>query len=123
LALHGAEVGSGDSGLDDQSPKPVAAPGETRPGMVWVSASEFTMGRNGPASTADPRIPYAPDSRVQKRGSFLCHADSCSSYRPSEKMATPPDTGMSHLGFRCVLTPQMQLDEREDTGPKAADDS
>lgn len=56
----------------------------------------------GPDSTADPRNPYAPDSRVQKGGSFLCHASYCSSYRPSAKMASPPDNGMSHLGFRCV---------------------
>jgi sulfatase modifying factor 1 len=56
----------------------------------------------GAESTADPRNPHAPDSRVQKGGSFLCHASYCSSYRPSAKMATPPDTGMSHLGFRCV---------------------
>lgn len=56
----------------------------------------------GPDTTADPRNPYASDSRVQKGGSFLCHASYCESYRPSAKMASPPDTGMSHLGFRCV---------------------
>ena len=56
----------------------------------------------GPDSTADPRNPYASDSRVQKGGSFLCHASYCESYRPSAKMASPPDNGMSHLGFRCV---------------------
>ncbi len=56
----------------------------------------------GPVTTADPRNPYARDSRVQKGGSFLCHRSYCSSYRPSAKMAAPPDTGMSHLGFRCV---------------------
>jgi formylglycine-generating enzyme required for sulfatase activity len=57
---------------------------------------------SGPTTTADPRNPFAPDSRVQKGGSFLCHASYCESYRPSAKMATPPDSGMSHLGFRCV---------------------
>lgn len=56
----------------------------------------------GPESSLDPRNPYASDSRVQKGGSFLCHASYCESYRPSAKMAAPPDTGMSHLGFRCV---------------------
>ena len=56
----------------------------------------------GPDTTADPRNPYASDSRVQKGGSFLCHASYCESYRPTAKMAAPPDTGMSHLGFRCV---------------------
>ncbi|MDA7980944.1 MAG: formylglycine-generating enzyme family protein [Pirellulales bacterium] len=57
---------------------------------------------SGPTTAADPRNPYASDSRVQKGGSFLCNASYCESYRPSAKMAAPPDTGMSHLGFRCV---------------------
>ncbi|MEQ9460461.1 MAG: formylglycine-generating enzyme family protein [Phycisphaeraceae bacterium] len=57
----------------------------------------------GPTSTADPRNPHAKDSRVQKGGSFLCHASYCESYRPSAKMASPPDSGMNHLGFRCVM--------------------
>jgi sulfatase modifying factor 1 len=57
---------------------------------------------SGPTTTADPRNPFASDSRVQKGGSFLCNASYCESYRPSAKMAAPPDTGMSHLGFRCV---------------------
>jgi sulfatase modifying factor 1 len=57
---------------------------------------------SGPKTTVDPRNPYAPDSRVQKGGSYLCHASYCESYRPSARMATPPDSGMSHLGFRCV---------------------
>lgn len=56
----------------------------------------------GPAATRDPRNPLASDSRVQKGGSFLCHASYCSSYRPSAKMAAPTDTGLSHAGFRCV---------------------
>lgn len=56
----------------------------------------------GPTSTADPRNPYSQDSRVQKGGSFLCHASYCESYRPSAKMASSRDSGMSHLGFRCV---------------------
>ncbi|MGP1346364.1 MAG: formylglycine-generating enzyme family protein [Phycisphaerales bacterium] len=57
---------------------------------------------HGPDTTLDPRNPYATDSRVHKGGSFLCHATYCESYRPSAKMAAPPDSGMSHLGFRCV---------------------
>ncbi|WP_428388501.1 formylglycine-generating enzyme family protein [Mucisphaera sp.] len=58
----------------------------------------------GPETTMDPRNPHSEDSRVQKGGSFLCHASYCESYRPSAKMASPPDTGMSHLGFRCVVS-------------------
>ncbi len=60
---------------------------------------------SGPVSTVDPRNPYSTDSRVHKGGSFLCHATYCESYRPSAKMAAPTDTGMSHLGFRCVKSP------------------
>ncbi|MBK7032578.1 MAG: SUMF1/EgtB/PvdO family nonheme iron enzyme [Ignavibacteria bacterium] len=35
-------------------------------------------------------------------GSFLCHASYCESYRVSARRGETPDTGMSHLGFRCV---------------------
>jgi formylglycine-generating enzyme required for sulfatase activity len=63
----------------------------------------------GPSVTADPRNPHSRDSRVQKGGSFLCHADYCSSYRPSAKMGTPSDTGLSHVGFRCVYSPGSPL--------------
>ena len=64
----------------------------------------------GPATTLDPRNPFAEDSRVQKGGSFLCHASYCSSYRPSAKMASTPDSGLGHLGFRCVRSPEAQQD-------------
>ena len=59
----------------------------------------------GPETTMDPRNPYASDSRVQKGGSFLCHITYCESYRPAAKMATTPDSGAIHSGFRCVLRP------------------
>ena len=69
----------------------------------------------GKIKTADPRNPFATDSRVQKGGSFLCHASYCSSYRPSAKLASPPDTGMSHLGFRCVTLTDRGTQQSEDT--------
>ena len=69
----------------------------------------------GPDSAADPRNPYTSDSRVQKGGSFLCHASYCESYRPSAKMASPPDTSMAHLGFRCVMTLEMLGDNLAST--------
>jgi formylglycine-generating enzyme required for sulfatase activity len=40
--------------------------------------------------------------RVMKGGSFLCLASYCESYRPSARRGTPPDTGTTHIGFRCV---------------------
>ena len=60
----------------------------------------------GPDQSLDPRNPHALESRVQKGGSFLCHANYCSSYRPSARMSTTPDTSLSHSGFRCVLIPE-----------------
>lgn len=59
----------------------------------------------GPEAAIDPRNPRAPVSRVQRGGSFLCHPSYCSSYRPSARMATTPDSAGSHVGFRLVMTP------------------
>lgn len=55
-----------------------------------------------PQQARDPRFPPGTDVRVQKGGSWLCHASYCSSYRPSAKMATTPDSAQNHMGFRCV---------------------
>jgi formylglycine-generating enzyme required for sulfatase activity len=57
----------------------------------------------GPERSRDPRQPYSP-LRCQKGGSFLCHPSYCLRYRPSARHGCTPDTGMSHIGFRCVLT-------------------
>jgi formylglycine-generating enzyme required for sulfatase activity len=53
----------------------------------------------------DPSPPMVPgaERRVTKGGSFLCHPDYCESYRPSARRGTAPDTGSSHVGFRCAL--------------------
>jgi formylglycine-generating enzyme required for sulfatase activity len=56
----------------------------------------------GPATSWNPGHPNQSVERVTKGGSFLCHADYCESYRPSARRGTPPDTGMSHIGFRCA---------------------
>lgn len=56
----------------------------------------------GPSESWDPADPNAP-KRVVKGGSFLCNPSYCESYRPSARRGTPPDTGSSHTGFRCVM--------------------
>lgn len=58
----------------------------------------------GPTDVRDPRNPFSPVSRVQRGGSFLCNPSYCSSYRPSARMATTPDSGASHVGFRVAMT-------------------
>ena len=42
--------------------------------------------------------------RVQRGGSYLCDASYCAGYRVAARMATTPETGLSHAGFRCVVT-------------------
>lgn len=66
-----------------------------------------TVNPAGPARSFDPRNPLAPESRVQRGGSFLCHASYCASYRPAARMPGTPDTGLEHLGFRCVMTQEL----------------
>jgi formylglycine-generating enzyme required for sulfatase activity len=55
----------------------------------------------GPETFWDPAEPLVP-KRVTRGGSFLCHVTYCESYRPAARRGTAADSGMSHLGFRCV---------------------
>jgi formylglycine-generating enzyme required for sulfatase activity len=55
----------------------------------------------GPEKSFNPQEPYM-QQRSQRGGSFLCHESYCWRYRPSARHGNSPDTGMSHVGFRCV---------------------
>ncbi|MFI5140446.1 MAG: formylglycine-generating enzyme family protein, partial [Sphingobacteriales bacterium] len=55
----------------------------------------------GPANSYDPEEPYAK-KRVVRGGSFLCSESYCTGYRVSRRMKSTEDSGMEHLGFRCV---------------------
>ena len=55
----------------------------------------------GAAEAFNSTNPYS-EEKVIKGGSFLCSASYCASYRISARMATSPDSGMEHLGFRTV---------------------
>lgn len=72
-------------------------------GYALQASAEVLSNPCGPERSADPRRPYMPQ-RVQRGGSFLCNDEYCSSYRPSARMGCSPDTGMSHVGFRCAVT-------------------
>jgi len=65
------------------------------------AGSGVTENPTGPARSNNPARPLAPE-RVQRGGSFLCNDSYCSRYRPSARHGGSADTGMSHLGFRCV---------------------
>lgn len=65
------------------------------------SRESLSVNPTGPDRPFDPRRPFMPQ-RVQRGGSFLCNDVYCASYRPAARMPCSPDTGMSHVGFRCV---------------------
>ncbi len=67
----------------------------------------------GPSRSFDPRNPYEPVVRVIRGGSFLCNDSYCASYRPSARMASSPDTGINHTGFRCVMNARPAIEETE----------
>ncbi|MGC4032394.1 MAG: formylglycine-generating enzyme family protein [Tepidisphaeraceae bacterium] len=57
----------------------------------------------GPKDFFDPTQSIAnTPTFVTKGGSYLCNPDYCESYRPTARRGVPPDTGLQHLGFRCV---------------------
>ncbi|MEH6680222.1 MAG: formylglycine-generating enzyme family protein [Sediminicola sp.] len=69
-----------------------------------VSAQEMARNPTGAEKPHNASNPLARE-KVIKGGSFLCSASYCASYRISARMATSPDSGMEHLGFRTVWAP------------------
>ena len=55
----------------------------------------------GPSKSYDPEEPFSP-KHVIRGGSFLCNDAYCSGYRVARRMKSSTDTGLEHLGFRCV---------------------
>ena len=75
--------------------------------MLGEARAKGTTVRNpvnlGRSWNPDESVPTA-DSRVIRGGSFLCHASYCEAYRTSARRGQTPDTGMSHVGFRCAAS-------------------
>jgi formylglycine-generating enzyme required for sulfatase activity len=59
----------------------------------------------GPVRSFNPARPFTPE-RCQRGGSFLCCESYCTRYRPGARHGCSPDTGMSHVGFRCAMSHQ-----------------
>jgi formylglycine-generating enzyme required for sulfatase activity len=66
-----------------------------------VNKPEGITNPKGPADSFDPDDPYA-QKRSIRGGSFLCNDSYCSGFRVARRMKTTPDSGMEHLGFRCI---------------------
>lgn len=82
-------------------------------GNVWEWTSDWYVADRGvavPCCAGDPRErsydacqPHVRIPRkVLKGGSFLCSPEYCLRFRPAARSPQMIDTGMSHLGFRCV---------------------
>jgi formylglycine-generating enzyme required for sulfatase activity len=48
----------------------------------------------------DPRGPTTGNTRVQRGGSYLCHASYCRRYRVSARLGAEPESSTGNLGFR-----------------------
>jgi formylglycine-generating enzyme len=81
-------------------------------GNVWEWTSDWYL--EGPPMDAPPCCvpeqaydPAQPQFRVPrnviKGGSYLCADTYCLRYRPAARRPQMVDTGMSHIGFRCVV--------------------
>jgi formylglycine-generating enzyme required for sulfatase activity len=67
----------------------------------YYSRSNGSTNPTGPVKSYDPDEPFAT-KRVIRGGSFLCNDSYCSGYRVSRRMKSTEDSGMEHVGFRCV---------------------
>jgi sulfatase modifying factor 1 len=63
-------------------------------------------GPRGGATMEDSYDPRQPQFRIPRKvvkgGSYLCADSYCLRYRPAARRPQMIDTGMSHIGFRCV---------------------
>lgn len=79
-------------------------------GNVWEWCGDLYdpacyRSRAGRAVVVNPSGPArvrGPEQRSQRGGSFLCSDSYCLRYRPGARQGCARDTGMSHVGFRCV---------------------
>ncbi|MFL6379981.1 MAG: formylglycine-generating enzyme family protein, partial [Nitrososphaeraceae archaeon] len=57
-----------------------------------------------PQYSYDPRQPqFKIPRKVVKGGSHICAPNYCLRYRPAARQAQMIDTGMTHIGFRCII--------------------
>ena len=72
-------------------------------GNVWEWCNDWwsaTFHRTGPSD--NPQGPPSGHEKVQRGGSYLCHASYCNRYRVAARTKSTPDSSTGHAGFRCA---------------------
>lgn len=74
-------------------------------GNVWEwTLSKFDGKHHGNAFIGGQLTPETIENgRIIKGGSYLCDDNVCSGFIPERFQVTPEDSGLDHLGFRCVF--------------------
>lgn len=125
---------SGESGFERTSPVGSFPPNgfglHDMAGNVWEWTSDWWTSRHPEDAdkpccvpqnprggdlegSLDPHQPqFAIPRKVIKGGSHLCADSYCLRYRPAARRPQMVDTGMSHLGFRCVRDLSPDPEER-----------
>jgi formylglycine-generating enzyme len=72
-------------------------------GNVWEwTADWFHPAFRDHDRRTDPAGPSGGTHKVQKGGSYLCHASYCRRYRVAARQGNEPDSSAGNLGFRCA---------------------
>jgi formylglycine-generating enzyme required for sulfatase activity len=75
-------------------------------GNVWEWCSDwFSPTYYASSPELDPQGPSTGIARVQRGGSYLCHASYCRRYRVSARSSNTPDSSGGNVGFRVARNP------------------
>jgi formylglycine-generating enzyme required for sulfatase activity len=70
-------------------------------GNVWEWCEDwYSPNYYAQSAHRDPRGPTTGTTRVERGGSYLCHASYCRRYRVSARLGAEPESSTGNLGFR-----------------------